>query len=152
MAKLGGLIGVLAVLAATPLAMPVAAYAVDSMSPGDSPDLTAIRAKIAAEDYTGALTDLRDLAQDVQQPDVYNLLGFTQRKTGDYPTALAYYNRALELQPDFKEAHEYLGELYVQTGDTAKANEQLATLQKLCPSGCEELADLQEAIDTKVVR
>ena len=34
----------------------------------------------------------------------------------------------------------------------AKANEQLASLQKLCPAGCEELEDLQKAIDTTVTQ
>jgi cytochrome c-type biogenesis protein CcmH/NrfG len=63
---------------------------------------------------------------------------------------LTYYAKALELQPDHKAAHEYLGELYVETGDTAKANEQLASLHKLCPSGCEELEDLQKAMHTKI--
>jgi cytochrome c-type biogenesis protein CcmH/NrfG len=65
---------------------------------------------------------------------------------------LTYYTKALELQPGHKAAHEYLGELYVETGDTAKASEQLASLQKLCPSGCEELEDLQKAINTRITK
>ena len=83
------------------------------------------------------------------RPDVYNLLGFTLRKTGDFETSLTYYNKALELRPDHKAAREYLGELYVETDDMAKANEQLAALQQLCPGGCDELSDLQQAIATK---
>jgi cytochrome c-type biogenesis protein CcmH/NrfG len=43
-------------------------------------------------------------------------------------------------------AREYLGELYVETGETAKAREHLGLLQKLCPQGCEELEDLEKAI------
>lgn len=152
MTKLLGLFGPLAFVAATTAFMPLAAHAVDDTSSVDAPDLTAIRAKIDAKDYKGALSDLRDLAQDVQQPDVYNLLGFTLRKTGDFQTSLTYYNKALELRPDFKAAREYLGELYVETGDMDKAREQLASLQKLCPNGCEELADLQGAINTKVTK
>lgn len=125
-------------------AMP--AYAVDNMETGDGPDLTSVRAKIAAKDYQAALTELRSLAEDNQQADVYNLLGYTLRMTGDYETSLTYYTKALELQPDHKAAHEYLGELYLQTGKPDKANEQLASLKQLCPAGCEELEDLQEAI------
>lgn len=34
----------------------------------------------------------------------------------------------------------------------AKASEQLASLQKLCPAGCEELSDLEQAMDTKVTK
>jgi len=125
-------------------AMP--AYAVDNMETGDGPDLTSVRAKIAAKDYQAALTELRGLAEDNQQADVYNLLGYTLRMTGDYETSLTYYTKALDLQPDHKAAHEYLGELYLQTGKPDKANEQLASLKQLCPAGCEELEDLQEAI------
>lgn len=145
-------LGAIAVLTAAPIAIAVPAYAVDDIEGADAPDLTAVKAKIEAKDYQSALADLRDLAQDTQQADVYNLLGFTLRKTGDYQTSLTYYTKALELQPDHKAAHEYLGELYVETGDMAKADEQLASLQKLCPAGCEELADLKQAIATKVTK
>jgi Flp pilus assembly protein TadD len=147
-----GLLGAIAVLTALPAAIVVPAYAVDDIEGADAPDLSVVQAKIAAKDYQGALADLRDLAQDTQQADVYNLLGFTLRKTGDYTTALTYYTKALELKPDHKAAREYLGELYVETGDMDKAREQLASLQKLCPAGCEELADLQKAVDTKVTQ
>jgi Flp pilus assembly protein TadD len=132
-----------------PVLLPAPAYAVDNMSSTDAPDLTSVRAKIKAQDYAAALAELRDLAEDTQQADVYNLLGFTLRKTGDFKTSLTYYNKALELQPDHKAAHEYLGELYVETGNMEKAKEQLAALAKLCPSGCEEREDLQKAISAK---
>ena len=136
-------------LGLAPALMPAPAYAVDNMSSTDAPDLTSVRAKIKAKDYTAALAELRDLAEDTQQADVYNLLGFTLRKTGDFKTSLTYYTKALELQPDHKAAREYLGELYVETGNLAKAKEQLSILAKLCPSGCEEREDLQKAIGAK---
>ena len=44
-------------------------------------DLTSVRAKIKAQDYKAALSELRDLAEDNQNAEVYNLLGFTLRKT-----------------------------------------------------------------------
>ncbi|MBP2443635.1 tetratricopeptide repeat protein [Rhizobium leguminosarum] len=122
------------------------AFAVDNMQSTDAPDLTSVRAKIDAKDYASALAELRSLAEDNQQADVYNLMGYTLRKTGDYRTSLTYYTKALELQPDHKAAREYLGELYVETGEMAKAEEQVSSLKQLCPSGCEELEDLQRAI------
>ena len=134
---------------ATPLLLTAPAYAVDNMSSTDAPDLTSVRAKLKAKDYVAALAELRDLAEDVQQADVYNLLGFALRKTGDFKTSLTYYSKALELQPDHKAAREYLGELYVETGNLEKAKEQLAALTRLCPSGCEERDDLQKAITAK---
>ena len=136
-------------LGLAPALVPAPALAVDNMESSDAPDLTSVRAKIKAQDYAAALAELRDLAEDTQQADVYNLLGFTLRKTGDFKTSLTYYTKALELQPDHKAAREYLGELYVQTGNIEKANEQLAILAKLCPGGCEEREDLQQAISAK---
>jgi Flp pilus assembly protein TadD len=142
-------LALVAALGLAPVLTPAPAFAVDNMSSTDAPDLTSVRAKIKAKDYAAALAELRDIAEDSQQADVYNLLGFTLRKTGDFKTSLTYYTKALELQPDHKAAREYLGELYVETGDTAKAREQLDALARLCPGGCEEREDLQKAIDAK---
>jgi Flp pilus assembly protein TadD len=136
-------------LTATMLAASLPAFAVDDDSSDGAVDLTSVRTKIAAKDYKAALTELRDLAEDNQQADLYNLLGFTLRKTGDLKTSLTYYTKALELKPDHKAAREYLGELYVEMGDMAKARDQLAALGKLCPGGCEERADLEKAIAAK---
>jgi Flp pilus assembly protein TadD len=136
-------IGVAFALPASP------AHAVDNMSSTDAPDLTSARAKLKAKDYVAALAELRSLAEDVQHADVYNLLGFALRKTGDFKTSLTYYSKAIEMQPGHKAAREYLGELYVETGNMEKAREQLAELAKLCPGGCEERDDLQKAIRAK---
>jgi tetratricopeptide (TPR) repeat protein len=81
-----------------------------------------------------------------QHADVYNLMGFCLRKTGRYKLAYVYYRKALDLDPGHKGALEYLGELYVETGQIDKARENVALLKRLCPNGCEELADLEAAI------
>ena len=140
---------VLGLAAAAAVLLTIPAYAVDNLSSSDAPDLTSVRAKIAANDFAGALRELRELSEANQHADIYNLLGFTLRKTGDYTTSLTYYKKALELEPDHRSAREYLGELYVETGNLEQAKEQLATLTKLCPDGCEEREDLQKAIATK---
>ena len=139
-------------LGLAPALLPAPAFAVDNMESTDAPDLSSVRAKIKAKDYAAALTELRDIAEDTQQADVYNLLGYTLRKTGDFKTSLTYYTKALELQPNHKAAREYLGELYVETGNMEKAKEQLGVLAKLCPAGCEEREDLQKAISAKSAR
>jgi cytochrome c-type biogenesis protein CcmH/NrfG len=150
-ARLTGLTLVIG-LGLAPALVTAPAHAVDNMTSTDAPDLTSVRAKLAKQDYAAALTELRDLAEDVQQPDVYNLLGFALRKTGDFKTSLTYYTKALEMKPDHRAAREYLGELYVETGNMEKAKEQLAALAKLCPAGCEEREDLQKAINAKSAR
>ena len=73
-------------------------------------------------------------------------MGFSLRKTGDYKQAYTFYRKALDFNPEHKGALEYLGELYVETGEVEKAKENAALLQKICPAGCEELEDLRGAI------
>lgn len=125
---------------------PSLALAVDTEPSSDAPDLTSVRAKIKAKDYQAALAELKVLADTHQHADVYSLMGFSLRKTGDYPTALTFYKKALDFDVNHKGAREYLGELYVETGDLPKAREQLAILTKLCPQGCEEREDLEKAL------
>ena len=82
----------------------------------------------------------------MQHADVYSLMGFTTRSLGDTKTALTYYKKALDFDPNHKGAHEYLGELFVKTGELDKAKDQLVILQKLCPTGCEEREDLEKEL------
>jgi tetratricopeptide (TPR) repeat protein len=122
------------------------ALAVDVVTSRDAPDLTSVRAKIKAKDFTAAIAELTPMLETHQHADVYNLMGFSLRKTGDAKQAYTFYRKALEFDPEHKGALEYLGELYVETGQVDKARENVASLKKLCPTGCEELSDLEQAI------
>jgi tetratricopeptide (TPR) repeat protein len=128
------------------------AVAVDNLSYNDAPDLTSVRAKIKAADYKAAIEELTPMLATHQHADVYNLMGFSLRKTGDYKQAYTFYRKALDFDPDHKGALEYLGELYVETGQIEKAKENEDRLKALCPSGCEELADLQKAIGSATAK
>ena len=128
-------------------------FAIDSMPTRDTPDLTAVRAKVKAKDWSAAIAELNGMIdKGVQHADVYNLLGFSLRNQGDTRTAQTYYQKALEFDPDHKGALEYQGELYVKLGDLAKAQANLAKLVRLCPQGCEERGDLEEAIKAGTVK
>ena len=122
------------------------ALAVDVVTSRDAPDLTSVRAKIKAKDFKAAIAELAPMLETHQHADVYNLMGFSLRKTGDAKQAYTFYRKALEFDPEHKGALEYLGELYVEIGQVDKARENVALLKKLCPTGCEELADLEQAI------
>ncbi len=123
------------------------ALAVDNATSRDAPDLTSVRAKIKAKDFKAALAELTPMLATYQHADVYNLMGFSLRKTGDYKQAYTFYRKALDFDPDHKGALEYLGELYVETGQMDKAKENVVRLKQLCPTGCEELADLEKAVN-----
>ncbi len=125
-----------------------AAFAVDTVSTQDAPDLAKVRAEIKAMDFKAAVADLNALiGQGVQHPDVFSLLGFSLRKSGDPKTAQTYYRKALDFDPDHKGALEYQGELFIEIGDIARARQNLVRLVALCPSGCEEREDLEKAFN-----
>ena len=70
------------------------------------------------------------IAQKGDYAEAYNMLGFCTRKMGNVAGAFAFYEKALQLKPNFPEAREYYGEAYLQQGDLAKAVQQYIILQK----------------------
>lgn len=130
-------------------------FAADTPSkPGAAaPDLTAVRAKIKAKEFKPAITDLTALLDGgTNHPDVYNLLGFSYRKSGDRTNGTLYYRKALDLDPWHKGALEYQGAMFAENGDIPKAKANLAKLVQLCPSGCEEREDLEKDIKDAQVK
>jgi tetratricopeptide (TPR) repeat protein len=121
-------------------------HAVDNVISKDAPDLTSPRAKIKAKDFKAAIDELAPLLATHQHADVYNLLGFSHRKSGDMKWAATYYAKALDFDADHKGALEYQGELFVELSQLDKARANLVKLVALCPTGCEEREDLEKAI------
>jgi tetratricopeptide (TPR) repeat protein len=104
------------------------------------------KAKIEAKDYRGAKPMLEKLlAKNPRDADVLNLMGYCSRKLGDPDEALEYYQKALAINPKHIGANEYLGELYLEMKDLAKAEERLQVLTRAC-NGCEEQEELEERI------
>ena len=50
-------------------------------------------------------------------PDVYNLLGFSNHKLDKLEESFMYCNRALKLNPRHLGANEYIGDLYLRTNN-----------------------------------
>ena len=92
------------------------------------------------------------LAKDGKDADVYNLLGFSHRKRGNFDGAFANYRKALALNAEHRGAHEYIGQAYLETGNLAKAREHLEILDDLCFWGCGEYDDLKNAVEAFVAR
>jgi tetratricopeptide (TPR) repeat protein len=103
------------------------------------------RAYIKHGKYIIALDLLRRI-ENQNQPRVLNYFGYSTRKLGDVDGGIAYYKKALALDPNYNEAREYLGEGYLQKGDLASAKQQLAEIEKRCGTGCEAYEDLAEEI------
>ena len=97
--------------------------------------------------YSKAIKTLKNVTQS--QPDnadAWNLLGFASRKTDQLGLARQAYEKALTANPDHKGALEYQGELFIRLGDIDAAKANLKKLETLCPSGCEELTLLAQAL------
>lgn len=114
---------------------------------GSASKLAPVHEVIALGDYTTAINKLQTLReQEPNDADVLNLLGFSHRKLGHFEQALEYYQAALRIEPNHRGANEYLGELYLETGQLGKAEERLAVLDKECFFPCSEYRDLKRAI------
>ena len=102
---------------------------------------------IEAKDWASAVPLLLSAAlRDTRNADIQNFIAYAYRNSGDMPLAFRHYNRALELNPRHRGAHEYIGEAYLMIGNLAKAEEHLAALRKICLIPCEEIGDLEQKV------
>ena len=109
--------------------------------------LARVETALDDERYDDALVLLEPIVrEDPDNADAWNLTGYANRKLGRTAEARQAYDRALELDPKHKRAHEYLGELFLQTDDLASAEAQLAILDDLCLFPCREERKLRKAI------
>jgi tetratricopeptide (TPR) repeat protein len=111
------------------------------------PDYAAGKQAIDAGEWSTAIKLLTSAAlRDTRNADIQNYLGYAYRNAGQLDAAFRHYQRALQLNPRHRGAHEYIGEAYLLANDLAKAEEHLAALQRICLIPCEEYADLQQKI------
>lgn len=166
---------VLALALSLPLALPAAAAGSDSPEPatptckkgevyspekkkcvvkasGILPDAEILKQAwaLARASEFDAARDLFELAANRENPEVLNGLGYTNRKLGLFEIGIGYYKQALQIDPDYLQVREYLGEGYVSMGRLDLAREQLAEIEKRVGSSNEFYADLSEAIETAV--
>jgi tetratricopeptide (TPR) repeat protein len=142
----------LALLVAASLAGPALASGGSSGDSGGNKTVDADYVKaqkaIAAKDWPKAVQLLQSAeSRDPASADIANLLGFAERNQGNLDAAFAHYEKALQLDPKHRGAHEYVGEAYLMVDNVTKAEEHLATLGKLCRSSCEESKDLRKSIE-----
>ncbi len=103
-----------------------------------------------AKDWPRAAALMRDaLASQPGNADYHNLYAYALRKGPDPDMKLVFqhYEEALRIDPKHRNAHEYIGEAYLQVGDLASAKEHLAALDRLCFFPCEQYSELKEAVE-----
>lgn len=108
---------------------------------------TAVKA-IEIEDYTKAVGLLQTVIDNnPKNANAWNYMGYSLRHLRKYDEALAAYEKALQIKPKHKGALEYLGELFLETGQLEKAKIQLKNLDKACFFSCKEYRELKEKIE-----
>jgi len=135
------------------LALPPAAVLAMGSDPGSSaarpvdPNFTEGRKAIDRKDFAAAIPLFQAVvSKDDKNADAFNWLGYALRNQGDYEKAFIAYNRALELDPRHRGAHEYIGEAYLKVDQPDKAEEHLKRLSSLCTFGCAEYTELKNKI------
>ncbi len=113
------------------------------------PVIEQTQAAIARQDWKQAQQIARDaVTKNPGNADYHNLYAYSIRKgeNPDMEEVFRHYNEALRIDPEHRNAHEYLGEAYLMTGNLDKAKDHLKVLDKLCFFPCEQHTMLKRAV------
>ena len=139
-----GLVG----LAGAMLAAPVASQKPDDQIHPRSIELMRQGESLLA---TGKFAEADDaletaLAVDPRNRAAFVIMARVAQKQKLFGQAIRFTNKALALEPRDRDALAVQGEAMVELGAVPRARANLEKLQKLCPSGCQQLAMLSAAI------
>jgi len=119
----------------------------DSSSTPKDPKYLEAKGLVEDGQYGPAIPLLEQVvASDPKNADAFNYLGYSLRKSGDKDGALANYQKALAIDPEHLGANEYLGELFLEMGKLAEAEQRLEVLDGACFFGCDEYYELKDKI------
>jgi tetratricopeptide (TPR) repeat protein len=123
--------------------------------PTGSPSLAATAPRLTNEglalasagNWQGAEEKYRAaIRADRKIPEAWNGLGHSLKRQARYDAALAAYDEALKLRPQYPQALEYLGETYVELG---RLDDARAVLARLEPLDAQLAARLATSIETE---
>ena len=95
--------------------------------------------------YEAALAALTAI-KDQDDSMVLTMIGYSLRKSGKWDDGVAYYGRALAIDPNNVNTHEYLGEAYLAKGRIDLAQEQLDKIEAIAGTDSEQYVELAFAI------
>lgn len=135
-----------AAIAGTPPAALGPGRPVQSLASVDAAYVSAV-ALINEQRYEPAIAELEAAVWSLgPHPDLLTYLGFANRKLQRYEAAREWYEMALDIAPRHLGALEYYGELKLELGDVAGAQQHLARLDALCGFGCQQADELRSWI------
>jgi len=85
-------------------------------------------------------TARKETEADAGNPFAYYQLGLAASKAGDWGTAVAAFNKTLELKPDFAYAHYYAALAYQRQRQLPKTAEHFDAFLRLAPDAPERSA------------
>ena len=97
-------------------------------------------------DYASAIAQLKALGRD-DVADVANLIGYSYRKLGDYKVSQAYYERALQADPNHVRTWQYYGLWQLEQGNRESAQYHLGRIKQICGTDCPEYRSLAAALE-----
>ena len=137
-------LGVAAALVAAPLA---SQKPDDQINPRSVELLRQAESLLAAGKFVEADDSLETaLAIDPRNRAAFVVMARVAQKQKLFGQAIRFTNKALALEPRDRDALAVQGEAMVELGAVPRARDNLVKLQKLCPSGCQQLAMLSAAI------
>ena len=97
-------------------------------------------------DYASAIDQLKSLKRN-DVADVANLIGYSYRKLGDYKQSKAYYELALQDDPNHVRTWQYYGLWQLEQGNREQAKYHLDKIASLAGTTSDEYRSLASALD-----
>lgn len=120
---------------------------VDKNSSLDQDSIYQAGRQLAEAGHYDEAIDVLSIGADRGDKRILNYLGYSHRKAGRIEVGLAFYRKALEIDPQYTLVREYMGEALLQKGDLKGALDQLAEIRRLCQGrGCGEYQELSGQI------
>lgn len=98
-------------------------------------------------DYASGIAQLKALERD-DHPDVANLIGYANRKLGNYDESKVWYEAALKADPSHVRTWQYYGLWQLERGNRTQAQVHLDRIAALCGTSCAEYRALSAAMGT----
>lgn len=104
---------------------------------------------LAVGQYSAAIDTTGEVLQrHPNNADAYTYRGYAYARLGQTADAVKAFKKALLIDPTHLGANKYLADTYLQSGDVARAIEQMQVIRLTCgQADCEELDALQREID-----
>ena len=96
-------------------------------------------------DYATGIAKLKALKHS-EHADVANLIGYANRKLGNYDESRVWYEAALKADPSHVRTWQYYGLWQLEQGQSAQAKVHLDKIAALCGTSCPEYRSLSEAM------